>query len=110
MIITGKQSLKESVGGPITIMALAGESAKHGFERLLELTAFISINLGFFNLLPFPVLDGGHLVLLLIEGVLRKPLPVKARITIQKIGMAFLLALMIFIIFNDIARLDELPF
>jgi len=109
-IITGKQSLKESVGGPITIMALAGESAKHGFERLLELTAFISINLGFFNMLPFPVLDGGHLVMLLIEGVIRKPLPVKARVTIQKIGMAFLLALMIFIIFNDITRLKELPF
>ena len=56
-------------------------------------------------MLPLPVLDGGHLVLLLIEGIRRKPLPVKAVMTIQKVGMAFLIALMIFIIISDFSKL-----
>jgi len=109
-IITGQESLRESVGGPIIIAKMAGESAKHGFDSLLSFTAFISLNLGFFNLLPFPVLDGGHLVMLLIEGVTRREIPVKAKIIVQKVGMALLLALMIFIIFNDIARWDSFSF
>jgi regulator of sigma E protease len=109
-IVTGQESLKDSVGGPIIIAKMAGESAKHGFEALLGFTAFISLNLGFFNLLPFPVLDGGHLVVLLIEGVTRREIPVKAKILVQKVGMALLLALMIFIIFNDISRWNNLGF
>jgi len=110
LIITGKESFKEAVGGPIIIAKLAGESARHGFESLLLFTAFISLNLGFFNLLPFPVLDGGHLVFLLLEGVMRRPLPIQARIVIQKIGMAVLLALMVFILINDISRWDKFNF
>jgi len=109
-IIVGEESFKDAVGGPIVIAKLAGQSAQHGFQTLLTFTAFISLNLGFFNMLPFPVLDGGHLVLLLLEGVMRKPLPVRTRLFIQKVGMAFLLALMVFILINDIARLDELNF
>lgn len=105
VIFTGEQSFKEAVGGPIAIAKMAGESAKLGFESLLFFTAILSINLGIINLFPFPVLDGGHLVILLIEGVRRKPLPIKTTLVIQKIGMAFLLALMIFIIFNDITKL-----
>lgn len=104
MILTGEQPFREAIGGPIAIADMAGQSARDGWESYLFFMAFISINLGFFNLLPFPVLDGGHLVLLLIEGVMRKPVPVKAILIIQKIGMVFLLALMIFIIFNDIAK------
>jgi len=107
MIITGEESFRDSVGGPIIIAKLAGESARRGFEALLSFTAFISLNLAFFNMLPFPVLDGGHLVMLLIEGVMRKPIPVKATLMVQKIGMAFLLALMIFILFNDISRWNQ---
>lgn len=109
-IIVGEQSLRDSVGGPIIIAKMAGESAKHGFESLLAFTAFISLNLGFFNLLPFPVLDGGHLVMLLIEGVTRKEIPVKAKMFVQKVGMALLLALMLFVIFNDISRWSNLGF
>ncbi len=105
LIITGRQSLKDAVGGPIIIAKMAGESAKMGMERLFQFTALISLNLGLFNLLPFPVLDGGHLVLLLIEGVRRKPLSTKTILLVQKVGMVFLLALMGFIIFNDIRRL-----
>ncbi len=110
MIISGEESFRNAVGGPIVIAKLAGESARRGWETLLGFTAFISLNLGFFNMLPFPVLDGGHLVLLLLEGVMRKPLPVKTRITIQKVGMAFLLALMVFVLINDFTRLDKFNF
>jgi len=109
-IITGEESFRKSIGGPIIIYKLTSESAKRGFGTLLAFTAFISLNLGFFNMLPFPVLDGGHLVLLLLEGVMRKPLPVKTRIVIQKVGMAFLLALMIFILINDITRVKDINF
>lgn len=109
-IVTGEESFRQSIGGPIIIYKLTTESAKRGMQTLLAFMAFISLNLGFFNMLPFPVLDGGHLVLLLIEGVMRKPLPVKTRIMIQKIGMAFLLALMIFILINDITRFKDLKF
>jgi len=105
VIITGEQSFKDAVGGPIIIAKMAGESARLGFQALLMFTAFISLNLGFMNMLPFPVLDGGHLMLLLIEGIRRKPLPVKAVMTIQKVGMAFLIALMIFIIISDFSKL-----
>jgi len=105
VIFTGEQSFKDAVGGPIAIAKMAGESAKLGFESLLFFTAILSINLGIINLFPFPVLDGGHLVLLSVEGIRRKPLPVKTTLVIQKVGMAFLLALMIFIIFNDITKL-----
>jgi len=109
-IVTGEESFKKSIGGPIVIYKLTSESAKRGIATLMAFTAFISLNLGFFNLLPFPVLDGGHLVLLLLEGIMRKPLPVKTRIVIQKIGMAFLLALMIFILINDLTRFKDLNF
>jgi len=105
VIFTGEQSFKDAVGGPIAIAKMAGESAKLGFDSLLFFTAILSINLGIINLFPFPVLDGGHLVLLFVEGIRRKPLPVKTTLVIQKVGMAFLLALMIFIIFNDITKL-----
>ncbi len=108
MLITGQESLK-SLGGPIIIAKLAGESAKMGLQRLFEFTAIISINLGLLNILPIPVLDGGHLVFLVIEAIRRKPLSIKTRLVIQKIGMAFLLALMIFIIFNDIRNWSNLP-
>ncbi|MFQ5602260.1 MAG: RIP metalloprotease RseP [bacterium] len=105
MIVVGKESLKDAIGGPIIIAKMAGETAKMGMQALLAFTAFISLNLGMFNMLPFPVLDGGHLVFLLIEGIRRKPLSIKTKVTVQKIGMAFLLALMVFVIFNDLRRI-----
>jgi regulator of sigma E protease len=83
-------------------------SARQGFDSLLQFTAFISLNLGFFNLLPFPVLDGGHLVFLLIEGIRRRPLSVETKMVIQQVGMAFLLALRVFVIFNDIRRWPQI--
>jgi len=68
-------------------------------------TAFLSLNLAILNLLPIPALDGGHLVLLLIEAVIRRPVSTKIKIVAQQIGMALLLALMVFVIFNDVINL-----
>jgi regulator of sigma E protease len=104
LIVTGEEPVKDAIGGPLRIAEEAGKSAKLGFQYLLAFTAVISLNLGFFNMLPFPVLDGGHLVLLLIEGIRRKPLSTKTVLVVQKIGMAFLLALIVFIFFNDLRR------
>ncbi len=108
LIVTGEVPIKQAIGGPLTIFQMTSESAKRGPTTLFMFMAFISLNLGFLNLLPFPVLDGGHLVFLLIEGVRRKPLSVKTRLVIQQVGMAFLLALMVFVIFNDIRRWGEI--
>lgn len=104
LIATGQEPMRDAVGGPLRIAEEAGKSAKMGFEYLLAFTAVISLNLAFFNMLPFPVLDGGHFVLLLLEGIRRKPLSTKTVVMVQKIGMAFLLALIVFIFFNDLRR------
>jgi len=105
LVISGQESIKDALGGPIIIAKMAGETAKRGLQSLFEFTAFISLNLGLLNIMPFPVLDGGHLVFLGIEGIRRKPLSIKTRLWVQKIGMALLLALMVFIIINDIRRI-----
>jgi len=104
MLVTGQESMK-SIGGPIFIAKLAGDSARSGFLDLLNLVAIISINIGFLNILPVPALDGGHLVITLIEGAKGEPLSVKTRMIVQQVGMALLLTLMVFVIYNDIIRL-----
>ena len=105
LMIKGEISFKKSVAGPVGIMYMAGESAKAGFGGLLAFAALLSLNLGLLNLLPIPVLDGGHLVFLAVEGVMRRPLSVRLKLIIQQVGMALLLALMIFVIFNDVTKL-----
>ena len=105
MLISGAESVKESLAGPVGIAKMVGEAAKIGFIPLIAFVAFLSLQLGLLNVLPIPVLDGGHLVFLLLEGVMRRPLSIKIRMVFQQIGMAFLLALMAFIIFNDIRKL-----
>ena len=87
------------------IAQLAGQTAEAGWIPFLTFMALISVNLAFINILPIPGLDGGHIFLHLIEGLIRRPLTLKTRITIQQIGMAFILMLMVTIIFNDITRL-----
>jgi len=104
-IVAGEQSFKNAFAGPIVIAKMAGDSARSGAESLFVFMAFLSLNLGFLNLLPIPVLDGGHIVFLIIEAIIRKPLPNKAKIIIQQVGMALLLALMVFVIINDIRRI-----
>jgi len=106
MIVTGKASMKD-VGGPIFIAQLAGRSARSGFASLLGLLAIISVNLALINILPIPALDGGQVVVVLIEAVIRRPLSIKARMAIQQFGMMLLLTLMAVIIFNDVARIFQ---
>jgi regulator of sigma E protease len=101
-IITGKRSVKE-LGGPLKIAKFSGEQASLGLLAFLWFLAVISINLGFINLLPIPMLDGGHLLLYMIEGVRRKPLRPEAQEWAFRTGLAALLALMVFVTFNDLA-------
>jgi regulator of sigma E protease len=104
MIITGQQALKEAFGGPIMIAKLAKDSAREGESNFIAFIAFLSLNLGLLNLLPIPVLDGGHIVFLIIEAIIRRPISPKVKLVIQQIGMALIIALMLFVIVNDIRR------
>jgi regulator of sigma E protease len=92
------------IGGPILIGQIAGATARAGFDILLEFMALLSVNLAVLNILPIPLLDGGHLVFLIIEKFRGSPLSIKTRLIIQQIGIAFLLLLVIFVTFNDITR------
>jgi len=103
-LVTGQHSIK-SLGGPIAISKMAGESARGGLTTFFGFMAMLSLNLGILNLLPIPVLDGGHLVYLIIEGIIGKEIPVKVKLIIQQVGMVLIIALMIFVIYNDLFRL-----
>lgn len=93
------------LGGPILIAQMAGEQLKAGWVNLFYFMGLLSVNLGILNLLPVPVLDGGHLAFLTVESLRRKPLTEKAQIVAQQVGIALLGTLMIFVFYNDIARL-----
>lgn len=101
MLFTGKAGVKD-LGGPVKIAEWSGQAAKAGFVALILFAAFISINIGFLNILPFPVLDGGHLAMVLVEAVARRPISNKVKIGIQQVGMLLLLALIVVITFNDL--------
>ncbi len=94
-----------TLGGPIMIAQLAGEQAHLGFLNLFYFIAMLSINLGLLNLLPIPVLDGGHIAFYAIEATIGRPLSIKQMEFAQKIGIALLSALMLFVFYNDIIRL-----
>jgi regulator of sigma E protease len=104
MLFSGSASVRD-LGGPIMIAQLAGQTAEAGLIPYFTFMALLSVNLAFLNILPIPGLDGGHILIHLIEGIIRKPLTVKTRMAIQQIGMAFLLMLMFTVIFSDITRL-----
>ena len=93
------------LGGPILIAQIAGEQMKAGWLNLIYFMSLLSVNLGILNLLPIPVLDGGHLVFLTIEGIRRKPMNERAQIVAQQVGIGLLGTLMIFVFYNDIVRL-----
>jgi regulator of sigma E protease len=101
-VITGQRSFKE-LGGPLKIAEVSGQQASLGWLNFFWLMVMVSINLGFINLLPIPLLDGGHLLFYAIEGVRRKPLRPEAQEWAFRTGLAVLLALMIFVTFNDLA-------
>ena len=93
------------VAGPIGIVGLVGEASAFGFSALLMFTAFISLNLAVINLLPFPALDGGRLLFVGIEAITRRPMPVRATQIMNTVGFFILIALMVVVTWNDIARL-----
>ena len=94
-----------SLGGPIMIMKIAGDQADEGLRAVLAFMAILSINLGILNLLPIPILDGGHLMFLAIEKVIGHPLTMRTRELAMQVGMFLLISLMGFALFNDIHRL-----
>ncbi|KAA3657788.1 MAG: RIP metalloprotease RseP [Calditrichaeota bacterium] len=95
----------DEIGGPIKIAELAGEAARSGLLDVVRLMGFLSLQLGLLNLLPIPVFDGGHLFLLTIEAVMRRPLSQSSREFIQMIGLFIIVTLMVFVFYNDIASL-----
>jgi len=99
--VTGEVSRK-LIGGPIAIAKISGQKAREGIVNLIDFIAILSINLAVLNLLPIPILDGGHLVLLGVEVVRRKSLTLKQKAIAQQIGLAFLLILIIFVFYNDL--------
>ena len=105
-MIVGDISTDE-IGGPIAIFQLTGKQAKKGIWSLVTFVAFISINLGILNLLPIPVLDGGHILFNFIEFVTRRKVSEKVIDVAQKIGLTLLVMLMVFAFYNDIRRLAE---
>ena len=102
-----RQESMKLVGGPISIARMAGETARSGLIYLFGLMAFLSINLAILNILPIPILDGGHILFLTFEGITRKPLSLKQRGILQQIGLAFLILLMVYVTYNDIVRLFQ---
>ena len=102
-LITGSISPK-NIGGPIMIFEAYGDQAEQGILYFILLTAVLSINLGLLNLLPIPVLDGGHILFFLIEIVKGKPLSESNRERAAQVGLFMLLSLMIFAFYNDIMR------
>lgn len=107
-LITGQIGLGtagKSIAGPVFIAKISGAAAETGLAQLLQFTSFISINLAVINLLPIPVLDGGHIMYLTLESIKRKPLDRRTIAIFQRLGFALLIFIMIFAIYNDIARL-----
>ena len=104
VIIVHERIGLKALSGPVAIARMTGAAAQSGFDVLLRLVLLITVNLGIINLAPLPVLDGGCLVLLVIEGVCRRPLPLNVQIWIQKCGMFLLLALLAFVMYNDIVQ------
>ncbi len=103
-LVTGRVAVN-NLSGPVGIVQAIGQASSYGLQSLLLLLALITVNLGVFNLLPLPALDGGRLVFLLLEAVRRKPIPQKYEMVINAAGFIFLIGLMCFATFNDITRL-----
>ena len=95
----------DNIGGPIMIMKMAGQQAAAGTVSFLAFMALLSVNLGVLNLLPVPILDGGHLAFFVIELVIGRPVSKRSREIAQQIGLVLLISLMMLAFYNDIARM-----
>lgn len=101
-VITGDIPFKKAIGGPIKIAQASAQSAESGFASFIGFVALLSMSLAVINILPFPALDGGHFVILIFEAIFRKPVSYKVQIVLQNVGFILLIALMLFVIYNDI--------
>ena len=101
-VVTGAVPARDALAGPIRIFDVIKDAAVMGFSSLVYIMAIISASLGIFNLFPVPVLDGGHLFLFLIEGLRRRPLPVKMEEGLTRFGFGLLMCLMAFVLINDV--------
>ncbi len=106
-IVTGSTPIREALGGPIRIAQMAGQYAHQGLADAAMFTVMLSIELGIINLLPVPLLDGGHLLFFVFEGARGKPLELKYREMMLQVGLFLLVALMAFVIFNDISHIVQ---
>ncbi|OGT55546.1 MAG: hypothetical protein A3F14_05130 [Gammaproteobacteria bacterium RIFCSPHIGHO2_12_FULL_43_28] len=103
-MLTGKLSL-QSLGGPVTIFQSAGDALYYGLRSFISFLAFLSISIGIINLLPIPGLDGGHLIIQLIESIIRRPIPERVLLLVFRLGFAFIFVILIQALINDIVRL-----
>ncbi len=103
-LLSGDAKLKDSVGGPVMIASVAQQTAARGLAEFLKLMGALSVTLACMNILPIPALDGGHLIFILIEGTIRREVPLKIRMAIQQVGFALLLIFMAFVLYNDVTR------
>ncbi|MCF6269363.1 MAG: RIP metalloprotease RseP [Melioribacteraceae bacterium] len=104
-VIFGKLEVAQAFAGPVKIAQFAADAADLGIIPYLRFLAVFSLSLAILNILPFPVLDGGHFVIILVEGIIRREIPIKIKIAIQNAGFVLLLMLMAFIIYNDIINM-----
>lgn len=103
-LVTGQASARE-LGGPISIAQMSGQAARLGFDWFLQFLAFFSVSLAVLNLLPIPVLDGGHAMFLIAEAIRRRPLSPQLRLRLTQVGMLVVLAIMVIALSNDVLRL-----
>lgn len=104
MMLTGSMSFKETVSGPLGIFHVTTQAASFGILPLIHVMAVISLSLAIFNLLPIPILDGGHIVFITIEAIRKRPLNEKLEEVLNQIGLVILLLLVIFVSINDLQR------
>ena len=103
-IFQGRVKATEAVGGPLMIIQVAGKSAERSMADFFNVLAVLSVLIGMLNLLPIPILDGGHIMFILIEAIRRKPLSLGARVVASYVGLTLLILLFAFAVFNDISR------
>ena len=103
-MFSGRVSIKD-LAGPVGIVSVSVQAAKLGFAEYIIFMAFLSVNLGILNLLPIPILDGGHVLMLAIEGSLRRDLSITVKERFVTVGLVFLLAVFGFVMYYDVVRL-----
>jgi regulator of sigma E protease len=103
--IVERRISSKSLEGPIRIAQLSGDAAREGPAQFIGLMAMVSLNLAIFNLLPVPILDGGVILLLLIEMIMRRDLSLSVKEAVVKVGFVFLMGLVMFVLYNDISKI-----